>query len=215
MNVYQLVCMGHVEQAWHTASLLGIHLDSKPDERTIAQILIFLRATIARGIELDAAETLMIATAETAAGIGSKLMSVEARALAAWRYLRMNQPAEAENELAAALDIASKTGYVRHILDIPDLAPLLATMQHPAAERCWIATIPESQRHSAARLTNQERRVLSQLASRLRYQDIADAQDITINTVRTHVRHIYAKLGVNSRQDAIARARIMGFEQNE
>jgi LuxR family maltose regulon positive regulatory protein len=34
---------------------------------------------------------------------------------------------------------------------------------------------------------------------------------VSPNTVRTHMRHIYAKLGAHSRSEAVARARELGL----
>ena len=41
--------------------------------------------------------------------------------------------------------------------------------------------------------------------------DIAEELVVSLNTVKTHVRSIYQKLGVNSRQDSIRRARELGL----
>ncbi len=123
----------------------------------------------------------------------------------------MGRREEAERALVRALDLAVETGYVRFILDIPALAPLLAVMDHPDAAGMWVATVSDSQRRQAAQLTDQERLVLVQLMQPVSYQDIADSLGVSINTVRTHIRHIYAKLGVNKRQDAVARARALSL----
>jgi LuxR family transcriptional regulator, maltose regulon positive regulatory protein len=34
---------------------------------------------------------------------------------------------------------------------------------------------------------------------------------LSVNTVKTHQRHLYAKLGVRSRSQAVARARALGL----
>ncbi len=42
------------------------------------------------------------------------------------------------------------------------------------------------------------------LAKGHRSKEIADELNVTINTVNTHVRHIYGKLHVRSRAEAVA-----------
>jgi DNA-binding NarL/FixJ family response regulator len=53
------------------------------------------------------------------------------------------------------------------------------------------------------RLTDRERQVLDQLAQGYRYKEIADRLDVSMDTVRTHVRNLYEKLHVSSRTDAL------------
>ena len=122
----------------------------------------------------------------------------------------MDRHDRARRDLVQALDLVVDTGYVRFILDIGALAPLLSVLDHPAAAQTWIATVPEEQRQQAAQLTEMERKVLALLERPDRYQDIAGDLGISINTVRTHIRHIYAKLGVSQRREAVARARVFG-----
>lgn len=54
-------------------------------------------------------------------------------------------------------------------------------------------------------LTHREEEILSYLASDMTYPQIAKELVLTEDTVRTHVRHLYGKLGVHSRQEAVAR----------
>lgn len=63
---------------------------------------------------------------------------------------------------------------------------------------------PSSRRiESVSVLTERERTVLSQLARGLLYEDIGRALGVSVNTVRSFVRTIYAKLEVNSRTEAV------------
>ncbi len=55
------------------------------------------------------------------------------------------------------------------------------------------------------RLSPREEAVLDCLAQGLAYKQIADKLDISINTIRTHLRHIYEKLHVQSRTEAVAK----------
>jgi two-component system nitrate/nitrite response regulator NarP len=53
-------------------------------------------------------------------------------------------------------------------------------------------------------LTTRERALLSALARGLANKDLAAELDISVNTVKFHLRNLYDKLGVNSRAQAIA-----------
>lgn len=56
-------------------------------------------------------------------------------------------------------------------------------------------------------LSEREIEVLRLMAGGYKYKEIADRMVISINTVRHHNRNIFSKLNVNSRVQAIARAR--------
>jgi LuxR family maltose regulon positive regulatory protein len=56
-------------------------------------------------------------------------------------------------------------------------------------------------------LTERERDVLRLLAVGQSTPEIARALYVEVNTVRTHVKHLYDKLGVHSRDQAVWRAR--------
>ena len=60
-------------------------------------------------------------------------------------------------------------------------------------------------------LTDAELTVLEQLPSGRTALQIAQDLGVSINTVKTHLRAIYAKLGANSRADAMLRARRIGL----
>ena len=52
-------------------------------------------------------------------------------------------------------------------------------------------------------LTERESEVLKELGKGSTYQEIAETLFISENTVRTHIRHIYKKLGVRNRTSAL------------
>lgn len=59
-------------------------------------------------------------------------------------------------------------------------------------------------------LTRKEREVLARLADGMSNREIAKALYITPATVKTHLAHIYMKLGATNRQEALARAVALG-----
>jgi pimeloyl-ACP methyl ester carboxylesterase/DNA-binding CsgD family transcriptional regulator len=60
-------------------------------------------------------------------------------------------------------------------------------------------------------LSQREREILTRLSGGLSDQQIADELFLSLNTVKWYNRQIYSKLGVNSRTQAITRARALGF----
>ena len=60
-------------------------------------------------------------------------------------------------------------------------------------------------------LTSAERRVLDLLPTQLSAPRIAARLFVSGNTVKTHMSHLYTKLGVTTRTDAVERARELGL----
>jgi LuxR family transcriptional regulator, maltose regulon positive regulatory protein len=53
--------------------------------------------------------------------------------------------------------------------------------------------------------------VLRYLQTNLSAREIADELSISVNTVKTHQRHLYQKLGARSRTQAVEQARALGL----
>ena len=49
------------------------------------------------------------------------------------------------------------------------------------------------------------------MPTNLSAREIAGELSVSLNTIRTHMRHIFAKLGVHRRTEAVARARALGL----
>jgi len=74
-----------------------------------------------------------------------------------------------------------------------------------AAARATVVAVP------AALLSERELAVLALLPSLLNAREIADEFTVSVNTVKSHIRSIYAKLGVSSRRDAVLSAHDRGL----
>ena len=211
LYLHQLVRQGQVERAQHFAVSFGVQLDGEISPENLAYFASLLEILIARGVDLETVTPRVTAAMAQAACVQNQFLATQLHALSSWCHLQLGRRDQAERDLLKALDLAVETGYVRFILDIPALAPLLAVLNHPAATDMWVATVSAAQRRQAAQLTGRERLVLAQLMQPASYQEIADSLNVSINTVRTHIRHIYAKLGVNKRENAVARAHALGL----
>lgn len=80
---------------------------------------------------------------------------------------------------------------------------------------------PQESPHSQARhsiliedLTNREYDTLKLLTDRLYDKEIAEKLSVSTETVRTHLKHIYQKLQVNNRRQAIAKSKELGLISN-
>jgi LuxR family transcriptional regulator, maltose regulon positive regulatory protein len=60
-------------------------------------------------------------------------------------------------------------------------------------------------------LTDTETRVLRYLPTNLSAREIADELYVSTNTVKTHIRNVYVKLGTHRRTEAVERARALGL----
>ena len=60
-------------------------------------------------------------------------------------------------------------------------------------------------------LSESEVRVLRYLPSHLSAPEIAGELYVSTSTVKTHMRHVYAKLRVHTRTEAVERARALGL----
>ena len=59
--------------------------------------------------------------------------------------------------------------------------------------------------------TNREEEILELLEQRLRDKEIADRLCVSTETVKYHLRHVYQKLGVGNRREAVAKGRSLGL----
>jgi DNA-binding NarL/FixJ family response regulator len=64
----------------------------------------------------------------------------------------------------------------------------------------------ESESRTDSLLTDKEKEIVLNLVDGLSYKMIADKQHVSIETIRTHIKHIYAKLHVHCKADVIRKS---------
>jgi LuxR family maltose regulon positive regulatory protein len=123
-----------------------------------------------------------------------------------------------EESLERALELAEPEGLILPFATAPVEELLREHPGHRTAHATFIAEILDVLAGgSAARrgdhgpqldeLSGAELRVVRFLPTNLKAPEIAAELFVSTNTVRTHLRHIYAKLGAHGRAEAVARAR--------
>ncbi len=128
-----------------------------------------------------------------------------------------------ERALERALDLAEPDGVLLPFLLHPAPALLERHRRHRTTHVPVISEIlnqlagkkrtspPDGAQHLREPLSQGEARVLRYLPTGLSAPEIADQLSVSVNTVKTHKRHVYAKLGTHRRHDAVERARTLGL----
>lgn len=68
-----------------------------------------------------------------------------------------------------------------------------------------ISSYPRENIYKGKPLTKREKTILEYLCRGLQYKEIAETLYINIETVKSHIKMIYAKLNVNNRTEALLR----------
>ena len=154
----------------------------------------------------------------------------------------LDEDREALTVLAQALQLAKPEGYIRIFVDEgTTMATLLSRLREqerrkgptPYLDTLLAAFSLESKTHKPLPtgsdqprgrlmeqplvdpLSERELEVLQLFARGDYNQEIADLLVIALDTVKRHVTHIFVKLGVNNRGQAVARARALGLLSDE
>jgi LuxR family maltose regulon positive regulatory protein len=158
-------------------------------------------------------------TLEQAEGQGRARSRVEALCLAALAQYATGNSSEAGESLSQALAIGQEKGFRRIFLDegaqlatlLNELLPALKDNTLRTFTRSLLgqfprettSLLPETGSHAFIEpLSQQEMRVLKLLAAGLSNSDIANELVVSVNTVKTHVKSIYRKLDIRSREEA-------------
>jgi LuxR family maltose regulon positive regulatory protein len=148
--------------------------------------------------------------------------AIDASLLDALARDRLGDRGGVEASVERALELAEPEGVLLPFVLFPIRELLERHPRHRTAHATLLAQILDvlsgaSQRHSAAvaplseELSATELRVVRFLPTNLKAPEIASELYVSSNTVRTHLRHIYAKLDAHNRTEAVARARELGL----
>ena len=146
----------------------------------------------------------------------------EAQLLDAVAREQLGDTYAAETSLERALELAEPEGILLPFILTPvrDLLERLPRHRtaHAALRRTIVDVLAGDSPPSYAdasplldELSEAELRVVRYLPSNLRAPEIAAELFVSTNTIRTHLRHIYAKLGAHGRAEAVDRARQLGL----
>lgn len=163
-----------------------------------------------------------LATAELLAKSGDALAAVAAADMAVMSARQSGAILEVAKAQLVRAEISERLGdhqtakasleeagtLVRGCADAGIAPTLLASAERNAG----VAVSPRNERSVVAEeLTPKEVEVLRLLATRLSRREIGERLYVSLNTVKTHQRAIYRKLGVEHRGAAVSRARELGL----
>ena len=146
----------------------------------------------------------------------------EAHLLEAIALDSLGDQSAAETALERALDVAERNGQLSTFLLYPAPGLLERHARHATAHASMLAEIqnllsgtrPASAAGTRPLLeapSESELRVLRYLPTNLTVPEIARELYVSVNTVKTHTRNLYAKLGTHRRAEAVERARALGL----
>jgi LuxR family transcriptional regulator, maltose regulon positive regulatory protein len=204
-------------RAWREA--IGDRYGGQPRFEDHQEHATLVRLALAEG-ELAEARARLAACLPALAARGLLGQWLELAALEARVELADGRRRAAERVLTAALDAARPAGYVRPFLQDGDalVAMLEALAGRGVAPHARTVLERRSLHHAdpssrailppgSEPLTDREHDVYRLLLDGASNKAIARTLDLSVNTIKTHVRTIYGKLGVRSRAQLVARGR--------
>ena len=229
------ILQGNIEAAERWVQDRGLDRDTELEETTTdsrflrtAERTTLAQVRIAQGRPGEALAVLE-PLAQTAEEAGWVVLLVKALALTSVAHYMQGELSQAMTVLEHALRLAEPEGYVRTFVDEGEpmiqllrhaashgIAPqyvsmLLAVCEPPEqAEAGQVPTYPQTQ-PLIEPLSERELQVLRLLTTRLSSREMAQELFISRDTVRSHIKSIYGKMNVHSRQEAVQRAEELGL----
>jgi LuxR family transcriptional regulator, maltose regulon positive regulatory protein len=221
--LHTLVQLGQTGRAERVLAELG------EDERASAEMRTAAAALLLASDDPQGAAAALAPVLEGSVSGVRPIRMVTALLLEARAHDALGDEATAGRALERALDITESNGILlpflldrvpalleRHrrgrtahsalISQILDLLPTSARPAPRGGQAGWARS-----RGLTEQLTGSETRVLRYLPTHLTVHEIANELFLSVNTVSTHKRHLFAKLGVHSRHEAVDCGRALGL----
>jgi LuxR family transcriptional regulator, maltose regulon positive regulatory protein len=215
--VHALVRLGETERAGQLLAGLG------DQDRDLGQVRTGLAALRLAQDNPHAAIAVLAPVLDGSAPVPWPAWLVQPFLLEAIARDALGDEGAAASALERALDLAEPDG----VLTVFLLHPVPGLLQRQARQRTAHAALvadilsllaglrsappPAGPPPPLEPLSDSEIRVLRYLPTNLSKRQIARELYVSHNTVRTHVGHLYAKLGTHTRAEAVARARALGL----
>jgi LuxR family maltose regulon positive regulatory protein len=222
------VRLGNLPQAVRWADASGLSLEDQPSfkSRTEYQSLVRIRYEEIRQIGLRNQAPNIISQVDKLIQLGTEHemldLAIDGWALKALLLDLQGQMKDAITALDKALDLAFPGGFIRIFVDFG--VPMRDLLQKSLAyephmvykrrlllafkdERVAPSTSVSSHQDTPITLTSREFEILQLVAAGLSNKAIQESLILSNNTIRTHIKNLYSKLGVNSRTQAVQQAR--------
>jgi LuxR family maltose regulon positive regulatory protein len=227
---------GNLVAAAHWADTSGLSPDDQVNHLREFEHLVFARVLIAK--KRRTALALLDRLLQESEGQGRAGSAIEILALRALAFHALGDSVRALQDLQHALALGEPEEYVRVFVDegapmatllrrahtrgmAPEYAARLldafgdrAANSGPAPQGSTIGAPPRPKAPSGLvePFTKREREVLRHLMVEASNQEIARRLFITTGTVKKHVYHIFGKLGVKNRTQAVAKAKALNLD---
>jgi LuxR family transcriptional regulator, maltose regulon positive regulatory protein len=139
---------------------------------------------------------------------------IEAWLLEAQISLGADEETQMRRALGRAVGLAESLGVLHPLVFAPpEIAAKFPRGRYTATVSATRSTLQS--RPGPVALTDRERTVLELLPTVRSLDEIAEDLTLSTNTVKTHIRTLYGKLGVGTRRDAVAAARRGGLLEED
>jgi len=185
--------------------------------------LVFARLLAAQS-RYDEAHILLERLKMVAEQAGAIYLLIKILALQAVVCQGLNLHQDAMAALKKAVTLGDEENFVRAIIDAGQpiaglLGELRRSVRSPAVYLdILLGAIPGEDKNGQTAiprliepLSHRETEILQLLDTKMTSNEIAEMLFIAVSTARTHIKHIYEKLGVNRRFEAVQRARDLGL----